>query len=393
MKTFATVRKLAGALVAVAASMLFANAASAATASGTTITNSATVNYSVNSVAQTAITSTAATFKVDTKLLITITELDATDYSATTVTPGQTNKILTFSITNNGNSTEDVNLSAIAEAAGQAASGFTGVDNTDFTNVRVFVDTNADNAFTLGTDTRTTVQGLAAGATIRAWIVSDVQSSQTDGNIAVYALRGVVSTNGSCATTCVAETQDNTTDKNANTTNLNTVYKLFADTAVGGTGDTDVAKDGVSSARDAYKVQSAQLTITKTSKIISDPIDGTDNGTTIHARAIPGAVVQYTITVSNASTAAASATGVAVTDDLTSQVGGATPTTAWNTSSLTVTSPAGTIATCQDNGAGKTTTAGVSCDYNFTTTKTVTVTGITLAANQNATIVYTVTIQ
>ncbi len=391
MKTISTVRKLTGALLAGVALMLFGTAANAAqTASGTTISNSATVNYSVNSVAQSAITSTAATFKVDTQIVISVARSDS---SKVAVTPGQTTAaVLTFTVTNNGNATEDVKLAQLTKTTGTADPFGGGTnDNFDGASAAVFVESGGTAGYQSAQDTATNIISLAAGGVKTVYVVITgspaIPATQLDGDVAVYALTGTASVAGSCSTTCTVETQDVSTDKNLNTTNLNTVYKVFAD-AAGAAGDGDVAKDGIGSARDAFVVQSAKLTISKTSKIISDPIDGTDNGTTIHARAIPGAIIQYTITVANAA-GAQTATGVAITDALTSQI---PASTAWVTGQLNVTSPAGTISGCQDNGSGKTTTAGVSCDYNFTTPTTVTVTGISLTASQSATVTYEVSI-
>lgn len=59
----------------------------------------------------------------------------------------------------------------------------------------------------------------------------------------------------------------------------------------------------------------ATLQITKTSQVISDPINGTTN-----PRAIPGAVVQYTITVTNIGTGPVDAGTVVVTDALPSNI-------------------------------------------------------------------------
>ena len=61
-------------------------------------------------------------------------------------------------------------------------------------------------------------------------------------------------------------------------------------------------------------VAGAVLTIAKFSRIISDPVNGTTN-----PKAIPGATIEYCITVANAA-GAAIATNVAVLDDLPADV-------------------------------------------------------------------------
>lgn len=384
MKTIATVMRLTGALLAGAALMLFANEAGAATAANTTISNSATVNYSVNSVAQSAITSTAATFKVDQAINISVTKADG---SKVAVTPGQsTAAVLTFTVTNNGNATEDVKLSSLAKATG-TADPFGGAqnDNFDGASMAVFVESGGTAGYQSAQDTATSIASLAAGASKTVYVVitgsPGIPATQANGDVAVYALVGQASVSGTCATTCTVETQDTTTDKNANTTNLNTVYKLFTDTAAG---TDDSAKDGIGSDRDAFVVSSAQLTITKTSRVISDPVDGTDNGTTIHARAIPGAVMEYTITVANGAGAAQSATSIAVTDVVPAN-------TTYVASSIKVTDPnanGGSQISCADTG---TTNGEVTCSFTSGTT-TVNATGMSLSAGQSLTVVFQVTV-
>lgn len=394
MKTLVAVKKLTGALLAGAALMLFANAANALTASGTSISNSATVNYSVNSVSQSAITSTAVTFKVDTELLLTVAKVDS---SRQNVTPGQngvtTPAVLTYTVTNSGNSTEDVSLSAIANASGftdpfGSTSSFQGTAGTPF------VESGGTAGYQSAQDTANAISNLAAGSSMTVYVVLNsnpaISATQTDGQTAVYGLVATVSVAGSCnasGSTCTAETQDTSTNKN---TNLTSVLKVFADTTAG---PDDSARDGKSSASDTFIVKSAQLSISKTATVVSDPVNGSTT-----PRAIPGAVMQYSILVANASGATQSATGVSITDSLASQIGS---TTTWKSGQLNVAfygnttgtgSPTSTVGPCADTGATVTTSGGVSCDYNITTANTVTVGGITLAAGTSAVVTYQVTI-
>ena len=73
----------------------------------------------------------------------------------------------------------------------------------------------------------------------------------------------------------------------------------------------DAGRDNSESAADQYHIRSAALTLNKTAAIISDPF----NGTGIDRKAIPGAVIEYTITVTNNSTTTA-ADAVTVTDNI-----------------------------------------------------------------------------
>ena len=89
----------------------------------------------------------------------------------------------------------------------------------------------------------------------------------------------------------------------ANTAGVDTV---FADTNANG----NTARDGIHFDEDDYTVLAANLTATKSSRVISDPLNGTTN-----PKMIPGAVVEYCIAVSNAA-GSATATNVAITDTL-----------------------------------------------------------------------------
>jgi uncharacterized repeat protein (TIGR01451 family) len=79
-------------------------------------------------------------------------------------------------------------------------------------------------------------------------------------------------------------------------------------------GSDDAVTDGKHSARDDYTVSAPVLTVSKLSRVISDPI----NGVSANAKAIPGAVVEYCIVVANAGSGAA-ADSVIITDSLPTQ--------------------------------------------------------------------------
>jgi uncharacterized repeat protein (TIGR01451 family) len=89
----------------------------------------------------------------------------------------------------------------------------------------------------------------------------------------------------------------------ANTSGVDTV--LFD-----GAGATDAANQGDFSATGTLTVAGALVTVAKTSRVVSDPVNGSTN-----PKAIPGATVEYCITVSNAA-GGATATNVNVVDDL-----------------------------------------------------------------------------
>lgn len=400
MKLVNTVR-LTGALVAGVVLSLFAGTASAApvgTPSGTTISNLATVGYSVNGVSQASIGSSAAgntsgagtatTFVVDTMLSLVVTTVDS---SEVLVAAGQTGAVLVYQVTNNGNTTQGVNFSTVQEPSVTTADPFNAAIKDDFdpTTPTVWVSSSNVNTYNSVTDTSHSLFSLASGSSNYVFIVSTIPAGQVNGDAAVEALVATVAaTGGSYSAGAGASI---TTDNKATAWTPGAVQTIFNDTA-GLTGDGDAANDGKASSRDVYLVKTAALTITKgTPVILSDP----SGDATKHA--IPGAVMQYTVTIANAATAKLNASSITLTDALPNN-------TSWGTSgtgTMTVTTPgvnSGNPLSCPDGSVtsgsvtGGTPYTADSCDFNKTTANTITVSGITLKPGDTTTIVYTVTI-
>ena len=149
-------------------------------------------------------------------------------------------------------------------------------------------------------DTATFIASLAAAASKTVYVVCSIPSTQVNGDVAVVGLKATAQVAGSCSTSCTALVQT----AGANTAGVDTV---FGDAA----GTDDAARDAAFSARDAYKVTSATITVTKTATIVCDPVESTTN-----PKNIPGAIVKWTLTISNAAGAGASAILSTVTDTL-----------------------------------------------------------------------------
>ncbi|CAM4311733.1 DUF11 domain-containing protein [Novosphingobium lubricantis] len=288
--------KLLGASSAVALFALGMTSAHAAgTTAGSTITNTATINYQVGGISQNA-TTASDTITVDRKINLTVAEVGN---ATTTVTPGSVSQVTTFTVTNTTNAPLDFALEAGQQTGGTAAHG--GTDSFDVTNVRMYVDTNNNGTFESGTDTLVTyLDEVAADATRRVFIVSDVPLGLTNGAIAGVYLKATAREAGTANAQGAAVTQTT----GANTAGMDTV---FADTVAG---TDDSVRDAAHSARDDYTVFAAALSVTKTSRIIDDPVNGTTN-----PKMIPGATIEYCIAVSNGS-GAASATAIGVNDPL-----------------------------------------------------------------------------
>ncbi|VAW89418.1 hypothetical protein MNBD_GAMMA17-1303, partial [hydrothermal vent metagenome] len=155
-------------------------------------------------------------------------------------------------------------------------------------------------------------------------------------------------------------------------------------------------RDAQHSSQDDYTIVTAALTISKASSVVSDPVNGTTD-----PKRIPGAIIQYEITISNGA-GAATATSIAITDSLNTEITegdiafntqfGAT---AGNGFSIAHPGFSGGAFVEYTNIAGVESPArgGVEADWNVTTSNVVTITNIQLAAGESAVIRFRITIQ
>lgn len=297
----------------------------AGTTAGSNITNTATVNYQVGGVAQTPINA-SNTFVVDRKISMTLTGGAAT----TSVVPGQNNAVTTYQLTNTSNATLDFGLALAQQAGGTAAHG--GADNFDTTAATFYVNTGASaNSATFdpaNSKQVTYVDELGADASQYVFVLSNVPAGQKNGDVSGQYLTATAEEGGVANTQGAVVTQT----AGANTAGVDTV---FADAA----GVTDAARDGKISAAGDYTVSAPVLSVVKTSTIVSDPLNGTTN-----PKNIPGAVVGYCITVTNAAGGAA-ANNVAVSDPLPAQTTYDSTYGVFTNGTATCTSDAGTTKT------------------------------------------------
>lgn len=269
----------------------------AGTTAGSSILNTATVNYTVGGVAQTAVNA-SNTFTVDRRISLTVTEPGNATFP---VSPGQANAYTTFLVTNTSNAPLDLGLSFVQPAGGVQAHG--GTDTFDVTGAGMFVDTNLDGDYDFGVDQAVTfLDEVAADASRTVFVVGGVPLAQINGDVSGVILTAQAREAGVAATQGAIVTQT----AGANTAGMDTVW---ADTA----GFSDAARDGLFSARDDYTVTAALLTVTKTSTIISDPIN-----LLVNPKMIPGATVEYCIQVANGA-GGATATAPAISDPVPAQ--------------------------------------------------------------------------
>jgi uncharacterized repeat protein (TIGR01451 family) len=273
-------------------------AMAAGTTQGTSVLNNVTVDYQVGGVPQTQ-RNASDTFVVDRKILFDIAE--KATIGTTSVFPGQTARVTTFLLTNSANDTLDFTVTPANIVGGTAAHG--GTDAFDVTSLLICLDGPViDGVCDTAAAASLTINDLLADGTATILILGDIPAAATNGQVAnVSATATALNSNGSAITGAGAAAADATVN------GAGTVETIFADVAKSGNGGTSVARDGIDVATDDYTISAAVLSVFKSSRIISDGVS------TANFKAIPGAVVEYCISVSNAA-GAATATNIAVRD-------------------------------------------------------------------------------
>ena len=309
-----------GALLAISAG------AQAQTAVGSTVSNIAKLSYDVAGTPQSPICSSSTgntlpdpggigvacttggltSFLVDLKVNLLVVEVGS---SPTNVAPGAANQVTTFTVTNTSNRTLDFALVANGSiASGQTVTlGGLLTDNADTNACSQFVESGTTAGYQALEDTAVFVDELAAGASKTVYAICSIPGGASPTAVMLVSMtataRGdMTGTNGTYSPSGGALGAVLVQTVGANTANVDVV---FAD----GAGSDDVAGAANFSARDAYVVASAILTVTKTAALVCDPVTGN-----VNPKNIPGAVTKWTITIAN--TGAASATLAQIADAL-----------------------------------------------------------------------------
>lgn len=286
---------LASASVLAAAGFTASPALAAGTAAGTTVLNNVTLNYQVGGVDQAPVAASDS-FTVDRKVSFSVSEVGS---ATTQVGPGQANVVTTFLVANTTNAIIDVALAAGQVTGGTTSHGLT--DNFDVTTPTVYADSNGNGVFDPASDqTISYVDQMAVDSQKTVFIVSVVPLGRLTGDVAGVKLTGTAAEGtaaGSLGPVITATT-------GANTAAVDTVL------GEGNTSNGNTANDGVDIAYDDYTVQAAALTVTKTSRVVSDPVN-----LAVNPKAIPGATIEYCIAIVNAA-GSATATGLSVSDTL-----------------------------------------------------------------------------
>lgn len=295
------------------------HAIAAGTDPGVTISNTATIDYEVNGAGQPTETSNAADFLVDRRVDFTVTRLGS---ALTPTDVGDTGVFLDFLVSNVSNGTLDFNL-AFAQlitadgdihAVGTADTGTTtggGGDDVDMNNVTISVSAAADTVFGSadGPDPAfggpTSIDDLAEDSSIRVRLYAD-----TPGDLANLDIAGLRLLATAAAPNAVplpgdpAEGVNLVEDTGAE--NPAEVDNVFANAS-----GADASNNATESERDGFIVSSADLTVAKAAVVTDDGF-----GTAApNAKAIPGATVEYSITLDN-TTGAVDVTNLSISDTI-----------------------------------------------------------------------------
>ena len=326
-------RLLATGLVAFCGVVYSTSALAVGTPANTDINNSATVGFKVGGVDQTAVPSNTTTFKVDQVVDFVVDEADNGD---TDVVPGELDAVARFTVTNTGNAAQDFDLSVLDLDGGTVFSA----DTIDTVGLTIVIDANNNDVYDPGVDlVRSFIDGLSADDTdaadpdnvISVFILGDIPASAIGGNAANIVLTATAHKVGADDALGAVEAE---TGGNDDPDSVQIIFSAAVDSGLTAT----------FSDQDGYLVASASLTAAKTSDVISDPVAGVSTA----ALAIPGAIVEYTITITNSGDLPA--TELVITDDIQSDL--TLETGKYTGQDIEITKRDGTVVTCTADPTG-----------------------------------------
>jgi len=296
-------------VLSIAASLVLCSVAANAvgTTAGTTVSNSATLSYTVSGAVQpTVSTPNAATFIVDKKIDFSLVHNDAIKHLITT--SGATSVKREFVLENTTNKAQSFALTATNLTGNESYDSK--VDDTDITNIEISLD--GGGSWVSGT---VTISNLGVDTTKTILVRGDVPNTNVDGSIMNIQLEAIAVTSGTNAEVVTGSGSDGT---------LSSDRKDTEDVVLGeGSGVTTFANvqfDGKYSAWAGYFINSPVLTLTKTSCVYKDIV----NGVSSNAKRIPGATITYLLDIEN--TGSIDASDINITDVLPSELDGSTVT-------------------------------------------------------------------
>ena len=284
--------------IAATALLLGQQALAVGTDPGTAVDNQATVNYDVNAIAQTAINSNNVQFLVDRRVNFTVSQ---TGVGLTQVTPGENGVWIEFSVFNLSNGDLDFNLGSfqLSSADGDVKGAGTTDTDVDMNNVTISVSAAPDGqpgggAQGDGPDPvlggPTVIDNLPEDDSIRVRIFADTPAAFGNGDIANIRLDVTAADPATGVNLVETPGADDPT----------LVENVFANAS-----GADGGGNATESEADGFEAVTADLVVTKTYAVIFDPFGS--------GKAVPGAVIEYTITLDNTAGAAA-ATDISISD-------------------------------------------------------------------------------
>lgn len=305
MKNFKLNRLLGLALIGGLSAL---GASTAHAAAGETISNTATINFTVGGGPATSVDSNQTDFVEDNLVNFVVATTDPV--AGVPAAPSATGAYLTFTVTNNGNGAQDFALSALelVDDFDVNAGFIIVVDDPagaspgvyDAGDTATFIDelpsdpgvSTVDNVATVFiVSTIPAVPTVADNDIAAMTLVAEVRAGDAAG--ATGALGGVLANHS-------GDLDDTTLEQNVFNDPAGDLTALPA--------TADVIQNGLHSDTSQYLITAATMDVLKAQNVIWDPVNGN-----VNPKAIPGAYVQYTLTVSN--TGAASGNLTTLVDD------------------------------------------------------------------------------
>ena len=293
------------------------------TLAGTSIDNTVTLGYTVNSVAQDDLTQNTA-FLVDTKVDFALSDVET---ATVKVTPNGNNYVATFLLSSDSNDTLDFDLSTsdLANGTQSFLAPLTVEDNFQLdANLSIFVEDGTTPGYQSAEDTATSVDDLAAEDTVNVYVVvtTAIDAAQADKDIAAIELTATALQSSGAAI------PDNGSDAFIQ----GTKQYVIAEAGLDGIDTLNVAFEvGTAKFTDPDDLSVTPAKFTLDVIVINDPMCDTgltststadhsaggtcpDAAATYIPKAIPGAMVEYTLKAKNSGSI--NATAVEFSEDL-----------------------------------------------------------------------------
>ncbi len=322
---------------------------------GTTVSNTASVTFSVGTVTQDPVLSNEETFWVDRRVDFVLTTEET---QLVEVAPSQTNVFVSYLVTNDSNGPIDLVTGALSIATGTVRTETITDELVSYTvEVAEDIDGGANDTPVFGAG-RTRVVSLPVGESIRIHVYANVPTDALDGAVAAVDLSLTAAEPGNGPLLTETAGADN---------------QLAIDNVFANASGADGSGNATETLREGFRVLGANVTAAKDSATIEDPFTGVSPD----AKPIPGAIVEYTITVTNAGSQIAS--GVVITDTL-------DPTlVALVTGATGSVNGAPCVVDDTDNSDG--------CEFNAGTNEVLFTVGDVAAGGGTATVTFQVTVQ